>query len=51
MQYKTRNKINILSAKKGVKITNLPKIVQPKNVLSKITSDVTKDDITIGRYL
>ena len=49
-QYKTRNKFNILSANKGVKIINLPKIVRSKNVLSKILSNVTKDDIPMGTY-
>ena len=40
-----------MSANKGVKIISLPKIVQPKNVLSKITSDVIANNISVKEVL
>ena len=46
-QHKTANKLNIFFTKKGVQINNLPKVLRSKNVLSKMPSDLSKDDIPL----
>ena len=49
-QYKTSNKLNVLFTKKGVEIINLSIILRTKNVLSKMLSKMSKDDIPMVTY-
>ena len=46
-QYKTTNKVNIFFRHKGVEIISISKILRSKNVLSKMHSEMSKDDILI----
>lgn len=46
-QYKTTNKVNIFFRHKGVEIISISKILRSKDVLSKMHSEMSKDDILI----
>ena len=43
-QYKTTNILNVVFTDEGVEIINLRKFLQSKIVLSKMPSDMSKDD-------
>lgn len=49
-QYKTTNKVNIFFRHKGVEIISISKILRSKNVLSKMHSEMSKDDIPMVTY-
>ena len=49
-QSRTINKLNIFFANKGVEFINLPKLVQSKNFLPKMSSDISKDDICVVTF-
>ena len=49
-QYKTRNKLKIFFTNKVVEIIYLLKLLQYKNFLSKMPSDISENDVPMVTY-